>query len=236
LNEPQRLLEESSDDLERALLRAGTSFGASAALRDKTLSALGLGVAAGGATVSGAAALASNGAGAKAGGLLSWLSFKAMGAMVGVAIAVGAPVLYFSEDEPAAVARLVPSRKLKVSPAPVVVVPSPRSTASASAAIPPTKGAPPKLAPAEALRSELMQLDAARTRLARGRPEDALKVLDAYERATPRGRLKLEAEVLRIDALSQMGRRAQARQRARAFLARYPDSVLAGRVRRIAGH
>jgi hypothetical protein len=47
--------------------------------------------------------------------------------------------------------------------------------------------------------------------------------------------LKLEAEVLRIDALARSGRLAQAQTRAASFLARHPNSVLAARVRRIAG-
>jgi hypothetical protein len=60
-------------------------------------------------------------------------------------------------------------------------------------------------------------------------------LLDAYDRSAPRGALRLEAEVLRIDALSRSGRLQQAQVRARAFLARYPNSALAARVRRIAG-
>jgi RNA polymerase sigma-70 factor (ECF subfamily) len=95
--------------------------------------------------------------------------------------------------------------------------------------------APKKLPPAEALRQELAQLDVARARLASGRADQALGLLDAYERSAPRGALRLEAEVLRIDALSRSGRMQQAQARARVFLARYPNSVLAARVRRIAG-
>ncbi len=97
--------------------------------------------------------------------------------------------------------------------------------------------APPPRAPssAELLRVELSRLDAARRELSSGRSERALQLLEAYDRATPRGALKLEAEVLRIDALSRSGRMDQARERAQRFLARHPNSVLAARVRRIAG-
>lgn len=87
----------------------------------------------------------------------------------------------------------------------------------------------------EALQQELAQLDVVRARLATGRAEQALSLLDAYDRGTPRGSLRLEAEVLRIDALSRSGRMEQARARARAFLTRHPTSVLAARVRRLAG-
>lgn len=92
-----------------------------------------------------------------------------------------------------------------------------------------------RLAASEALQQELAQLDAVRARLTSGRAEQALSLLDSYERGSPRGALRLEAEVLRIDALSRSGRVEQARARARAFLTRHPSSVLAARVRRLAG-
>ena len=100
---------------------------------------------------------------------------------------------------------------------------------------PPSVPAGKATAPGETLRAELARLDAARSRLAAGQAEQALALLDAYERASPRGSLRLEAEVLRIDALSRSGRLALARQRARQFLSRHPSSVLAARVRRIVG-
>ncbi|HVY30621.1 MAG TPA: sigma-70 family RNA polymerase sigma factor [Polyangiaceae bacterium] len=87
----------------------------------------------------------------------------------------------------------------------------------------------------EALRLELQQLDKARALVAAGRGSAALVVLDGYGRAAPRGALRLEAEALRIDALAQSGRKDEARARAAAFLAKYPSSVLASRVRRLAG-
>jgi hypothetical protein len=115
-----------------------------------------------------------------------------------------------------------------VEPAsPAAAVLSKRSVVAAPAARP--------SASSEKLHSELLQLDAARARLSGGQPDQALALLDAYERSTPRGALRLEAEVVRIDALSRSGRLAQAEVRARAFLKRYPESVLAARVRRIVG-
>jgi RNA polymerase sigma-70 factor (ECF subfamily) len=142
-----------------------------------------------------------------------------------------------------------------------ISTPAPRSSAVAAAALAPPSSAAPagELAPgvpatvtpplvasaarptpkptssAEALQLELQRLDATRRRLAAGQADQALALLDAYERATPRGVLKLEAEVLRIDALARSGRLAQAQARAASFLARHPNSVLAARVRRIAG-
>jgi hypothetical protein len=81
------------------------------------------------------------------------------------------------------------------------------------------------------LAHELSTLDAARGMLARGDATGALARLDRYAHAYPHGRLALEAEVLRIDALDAAGRSETAHARAQAFLDRHPHSVLAARVR-----
>jgi TolA-binding protein len=81
------------------------------------------------------------------------------------------------------------------------------------------------------LTRELVALDAARSTLARGDAQGALAMLDQYARKNPNGRLAIEAEVLRIDALASSGRKELATRRAEAFLKRYPNSVLAPRVR-----
>jgi outer membrane protein assembly factor BamD (BamD/ComL family) len=90
----------------------------------------------------------------------------------------------------------------------------------------------PKAAP---LSAELSALDSARSSLVAGDPSAALSALDAYSRKFPHGRLNLEAEVLRIDALAKSGQTVAARQRASAFIRRHPDSVLATRVRAFVG-
>jgi hypothetical protein len=84
---------------------------------------------------------------------------------------------------------------------------------------------------AATLSQELAVLDAARSTLADGRAQGALSLLDAYERAFPRGRLELEAELLRIDALARSGRSDAAHRQAQAFLRHHPSSVLGPRVR-----
>jgi len=81
------------------------------------------------------------------------------------------------------------------------------------------------------LTAELGALDRARVSLANGQTRRAVDELDTYERGFPNGRLQIEAEVLRIDALARLGRRDAARQRADVFLRRHPNSVLATRVR-----
>ena len=81
------------------------------------------------------------------------------------------------------------------------------------------------------LTEELGALDRARLALAKNDARRALEGLDGYDRRFPSGRLQLEAEVLRIDALAKLGRKDGARQHAEAFLRRHPNSVLATRVR-----
>ncbi len=246
MSDPRRLCDESTDALELALLRAGSRGSASPELREKTLAALGLGgaVVASGALGS-AAALAAGASGKGAGGLLSALSFKVTALMLGVAASVAAPVYFLTGDAAAPPARLAKPRGVLAGPVVREARPAPARPAQAAPSASAPRAVPagdaartlssPKLPPAEALRAELTQLDAARSRLASGRPEEALRILDGYARSAPQGRLKLEAEVLRIDALSKSGRSAQAKARAREFLGRHPNSVLAARVRRIAG-
>jgi hypothetical protein len=240
MNEPTRIVDSSSDELERALLHAGTSYSASPELREKTLAALGL---TGAAAALGAGAVVS-GSSAKLGttSLLAKLSAAKL-ALLGVAASAALSVPFVmsgsSEAPPLQTTVVPPNQPRRPALAPPVTAPAaaePVRSAAATPAHPTRTAAPAKpLSPAEALRVELGQLDAARSKLAAGRSEEALAVLDAYDRSAPRGMLKLEAEVLRIDALSRSGRTAQAQSRARAFLERHPKSVLAARVRRIAG-
>jgi len=61
----------------------------------------------------------------------------------------------------------------------------------------------------------------------------ALKRIDEYERGYPTGLLAVEAEVLRIDALSLLGNRGEVEWRSRRFLGEQPDSPYARRVRSV---
>lgn len=62
-------------------------------------------------------------------------------------------------------------------------------------------------------------------------PREALRWVSRHRRAHPRGVLSQEREVIAVDALSRLGRGAAARRRADAFLARWPGSAHAPRVR-----
>jgi hypothetical protein len=228
-NEPMRLRREKGSALEHALLGAGMATDGSADRRAKTLAALGL---AGSATLAaGTASAASLSSLAK----LGWAKLALGVSLVGAVTAV--PVGYYFVSRPAAHVSApralgaaavtsrgaaAPAQEAEQPEAAPVVVEAARSPHAARPARPPARGT---------LTHELAALDAARATLADGDAKSALALLDIYGESFPRGRLALEAEVLRIDALARSGQREAARQRANAFLRRHPTSVLASRVR-----
>lgn len=71
----------------------------------------------------------------------------------------------------------------------------------------------------------------ARQALRDGRPAGALEVLDAHARAFPRGQMREDREVLRIEALCAAGKAPQARAEVQLFLRAFPGSARAQRVR-----
>jgi TolA-binding protein len=81
------------------------------------------------------------------------------------------------------------------------------------------------------LAAEMASLDTARLALRTKQAELALRALDDYARAFPRGALAPEAMVLRIDALTSRGDRRDAAALAKVFLEAFPKSPLAPRVR-----
>jgi len=213
-SEPNRLLDEpgESSSLERALLRAGSSHRASPNARAKVLA--GLGLAAGSTTLlTGTAAAASSAA------TLTWTKLLLGVSVIGAVAAV--PVGYYALRHPTApVSSPAASLPMVSDPAPAPAAPDTQAVAPAAAS-----------RAATLLTEELGALDHARLSLANGDARRALEELEAYDRRYPQGRLQIEAEVLRIDALAKVGRKDVARQRAEAFLRHHPNSVLATRVR-----
>ncbi|WP_437670390.1 hypothetical protein [Sorangium sp. So ce131] len=248
--EPRRLLEESDSEFERALLNAGTSYSASPETRAKTLAALGLAGAASisaSAAAAGASAVAAAPAASASTSLAAKVGWtKLLAALSVVGAVAGVPAGYYAwraytAPPPAALDRFSDVLAGPVARASLPPPPEARAEEQPAEAAAPVDdgsgGAAPKAASrpagsAAALKAELAALDAARKALAGGDAQGALSRLDAYARAHPRGRLALEAEVLRIDALARSGRLDAARQRATTFLRRHPNSVLATRVRR----
>ncbi len=226
MDEPERLLRQSPSPLERSLLQEARAYRAAKDIRTHTLAALGLtGVA---------------------GSALAWLSAKPWPAKLVLALSalalLGAvPVGYLLLGNRSPHARPIlsvelpaPSTLARPSHAGTVPRPTPARAADLPAAIP----AAPARASARrnsALRAELAALDGIRATLANGEAVGALASLGEYFHSYPHGRLRLEAEALRIDALAQAGRAGLARRYAKDFLRRHPNSVLTERVRPYAG-
>jgi len=229
MRDDTRLRDEGATALERALLEAGTAYRGSPSARAKTLGALGL---AGSATALAAGAKPALGAAGK----LSLGKLFTGAVLCGAVAAV--PVGYHAWH-----ARSAEGHGSRAVASAVEAPPQPTPGMGTGAAADPTLPALAPTAPVarrhrvaieEApvpLSRELASLDAARAALARGDTPRALALLDRYTRTYPRGRLDMEAEVLRIDALAESGRTDAAHARARDFLRRHPNSVLAAHVR-----
>jgi hypothetical protein len=86
------------------------------------------------------------------------------------------------------------------------------------------------LGTASALRAESEQLGVARSHLAAGDYRGALDEVRRLQGRFPRGRLLQEREVVAIDALAGMGDHAGARERAQAFMKRFPASPYSAHV------
>jgi hypothetical protein len=213
--EPSRLKDEpgESTSLERALLRVGSSYRTSPQTRARVLAGLGL---AGSTTLlAGTVAAASSAANVTK---MTWMTKLLLGASVVGAAAV--PVGYYALRHPTAPASR-PAASLPMVSEPTAV------PAAQDSPVAPTANS----RAAALLTEELGALDHARLSLANGDARRALEELDAYDHRYPHGRLQIEAEVLRIDALAKVGHRDVARQHAEAFLRHHPNSVLATRVR-----
>ena len=107
-----------------------------------------------------------------------------------------------------------PFRIEQPEPAPMTRAPSPA-----------TKPRPP------ALGQELAILARVRRALESGDAKQALSVLDQHGGDLKAGQLRLEAEVLRLEALSKLGAKQEVSQRARLFIDQHPNSPLVDRVR-----
>jgi hypothetical protein len=232
MTEPRRLIEETDNEVEALLLRAGQAYRPPPSIRAGALAALGVG---GSSLVLAKSATAAVSVWSLKGWIVAGLIVGGSTAGLGLAV---------SQQE---TATTVEPTRMPVTPAevrsePPAVVPRPAAAPEAAAppepaAEPATPAAPlPKARPAKpTLTEELAAVDAASSALRAGDGAGAMRMLDEYARRFPRGRLRLEASVLRIEALAKTGQRAEAARRAKAFLKRYPNSVLAPRLKRYAG-
>ena len=83
------------------------------------------------------------------------------------------------------------------------------------------------------LREERAVLEMARTSLGRKDAKGALAQLEEHQHRFPDGRLAEERDAMMVTTLEGLGQHEQARERAKAFLSKYPDSLLAPQVKRV---
>jgi hypothetical protein len=102
-------------------------------------------------------------------------------------------------------------------PAPTSAPPVPTIRKAASA--------PAASTVSDTLGIERGMIDDARSKLASGDAEAALRRLDEHAQRFPKARLVEEREALAIQALADLGKGADARARAKAFHEQYPTSV-----------
>jgi hypothetical protein len=112
------------------------------------------------------------------------------------------------------------------------VAPILRSTATAT----PFSGPAPDSSAVPAtnrLKLEALEFARAKNLLESGDPQGALRLLGESQLRFARGALMEERHALEIEALSKQGERARAREAARRFLVRFPQSPLLERVKRL---
>jgi hypothetical protein len=111
-----------------------------------------------------------------------------------------------------------------VEPAPFVVADreAPRALSSATRPVASASAAPAR----SGLARERELLDRAREALAHGDGASALSEAASHERTFPQGALREERLALQVRALFALGRRDEARERARAFAVEFPNSFL----------
>ena len=232
MKDPRRLLEGDGTDFERALLGAVADERPPADLERRMRIGIGLVGAGVGASAVAKAAPASWGQAVVA-------SIVAAGLAVG-----GAFVAFGGSEEPEPPAPpSVPAPPPAPEPAPeaeeaTVAEPAPEPVkASDLPAKPSPKAAEPakKGATAPDVEEEIRLLDQARSAVRGGSSSQALALLKRYEQRFPRGQLRQEVAVLRMEALYQSGDKERASALGRKFLSEHPNSPHVERVERVTG-
>jgi hypothetical protein len=237
-SDPTRLTVVGATDLERTLLQAARNERPSPELSARMAAGLGISVGAALTTAAAPAAAAAPAvAAATKTATLSAVSGWVSAGVLAVAVTAGVAGVRMSHVPAPAPSAVAPAATLQIAPPvadppraqPVVAVPGPRSEKirrrpSAPAVAP---------APASDLRDQIALIDAARGAVKVGASDRALVLLRRYDASYPGGAFEPEALALRVEALDQASRHAEARTLGRDFLARYPRSPLADRVARV---
>ena len=249
MNDPKRLREETDSELARVLLRAGSRSPWPSSRRNRVLAALGVGLALTSTKETAFAALA------------TWQKVAVVGciacASAGGAVAISqttsadaqstdesqiqsasvsqTPAQRADEERPESVVAPTPADESEAAPTKAEkeesrTAPSPPRSADAPARR--ARPAPASSPAPDQMREELAMLERARGAVREGSGARALAALRAYSQRFPKGNLRFEAEVLRIEALASEGRTAEASKRAQRILKRNPRSVVAPRLER----
>jgi hypothetical protein len=228
-----------NDELLSRLVRAGAAEKPSSRSMSRTLSALGLGAT----TLGIAASAGAAGAGSPVGKLTlaiigKWAGLGIASGVVAASVAYGTARLASPPPRPSSLQvqapvspRSAPTSRAVVSPAPA----APREeSAPAPVARPPSpKSAAPDDAAGVPLAAELLLVDRGRAFLQRGESLAALSALERYERDFAEARLLPEVLYLRMEALRQLGRDAQATAVAQQLAKSFPRSPHAAKARAV---
>lgn len=196
MTDPRPLLHETTDELERALLREARDVTASPELRRRTLAALGLGVPV--AVAKGPA--------------LSGGALKILGVALVVGVGIAAYLALREAPPPVPAPMVVASTHLAAPPPPVPlpsVAQAPAALTSPPSALPlasvrPHASSPPVPRPSagSSMAVETTLIDRARQALYAGQKEAALRALDEYDSRFPAGVFGPEAKKLRERAVA----------------------------------
>jgi hypothetical protein len=260
---PRRILDGGLGKWERQLVRAAADDAPSAEFRRhmaRRASLLATTTVASGAAASGAASAVGSGT-TQAAGALAWIKLFGIGAIAGV---VTSGVYRVASDRagsspsgpsvPALAPRVATERHVHASARPFVASPPPPSGAApapsirdvhsgpltgssvpAESSAPADSAATTRVADDSALSEELRAIDRVRASLAAGDASGALRGLERYDSASHAGRFRIEADVLRIEALTRIGNMTQARALAATFLSKHPGSPYVRRVSSLVG-
>jgi len=231
-NDPKRLTVVGATDLERTLLEAARREKPSPELSRRMAAGLGISAVLGSA-VAAAPAAAAPAAAVAASSFGAWIS---AGVLAGAVVA-GVVGVRMSAHRPAArpADRAAPAAvSARVATAPIEAPVQAPAAAEKRTERAHHHVLPVPAVPAADLRDQIALIDAARGAMKSGATDRALALLRRYESSFPGGAFRPEAMALRIEALDQGGRGAEAQALAREFIARFPQSPLADRVARVA--
>jgi TolA-binding protein len=233
----KRLIDEVDSDLARAVLSSGRASIGNSARKKQVLTALGVGLVIGTTNKISMAALSTwqkvmfigGVACVGAGGAMTYGQLTAGSSTQSTPVVQAAPFVVVQGAGAPVVE--VPAQNEPVNePAIVAIAPSPQSASIAQS----TPRSYERVARESSVKAELGLLEQARASLTSGSAGGALQVLTRYNERYPRGSMRLEAEVLKVEALAASGRTGEASRLADRLLVRNPKSVVASRLRRFA--